>query len=331
MKKYPEGKYIHMLAYSLTEFPSKQFESFPKNVVIEMCQNGLPEYVRRWKGRSAGTTVYHYWYDDTIYGGFVVRATPAEAADMIRFYAYEDVRGIYAPGGGYLWGLMGPTYYVTGRMMGDPKLDDKALVREYCDGIYGAASKQMQAFFDLLWQHSDLHFERLKYASTPLSSRDLFKLFYPPEQVRQLDGLLRKAEAAAATEREQNWVRMTRDEFDYFRLVSNALYLYDGYQVNKDAALLAEVRKAVGVFDEYRKRIISYEGDRIRDYFPGHGLLCMWLTSAANGLTGDAGFYDCWRDLRAKTDVNKIAGSFVGFPGTGFGEPFTLDFQGAKP
>ena len=107
-------------------------------------------------------------------------------------------------------------------------------------------------------------------------------LYYPPEMVQALDQLRRKAEGAAVTERERNWVRVTRDEFDYIRLLTRALYLYKAYLVNRDPDDLAQLRHAVAAFDEYRKRICSYEGEYVRDYFVGHGYLCCFLISGVN-------------------------------------------------
>ena len=310
-------KYVHLLIYGPTRNPPTSFESFPVNTIAEICGNGDPELVKRWAGKTGGSTVYTYWYDHTLWLGIGVRMTPVEAGDMIKFYANNDVRGIHG-GGGYNWGLMGATYYVTGKLMGDPSLDVKELVREYCDGLYGSASDEMHDFFDALWTKSDYRFQ-----STRMSVTERMMLYYPPGLVSALDDLLGKAERAAQTPRQKNWVRVARDEFDYIRLLSNAMYLYKAYMVNKDRANLLQLRAAVKAFDAYRMRMCSYGQEYVRDYFTGHGYLTCYLTAGVNG----SGYGSTWADMKERTDLEALAGSRVGFGQACVDQPLTLDFD----
>ena len=191
---------------------------------------------------------------------------------MIKFYAASGVRGIHG-GGGYNWGLMGMTYYVTGRLMGDPNLNLKELTDQYCNGLYGNAAEAMNPFFALLHTKSDF---RLQDREITIANR--FMLYYPPDFVEACEERLQKAEAATVTDREKKFVQVTRDEWDYIRLLTRALALYRGYLVNKDVGDLQQLKEAVQEFDIYRQRMCSYEGEYICDYFPGHGYLCNFLT-----------------------------------------------------
>ena len=317
LAKYPEGKYIHWLVYGPTGTPSEAYDRLPDNCIVEICRNGAPSEIQRWSGKAGGLTVYHYWYDHTLWGGIGVRVSPAEAADMVRFYAANGVKGIHG-GGGYNWGLIGLTYYVTGRLMGDPSRDLDQLTDEYCTGLYGNAAREMEKFFALLHTKSDY-----KFQDRQMTIMERFTLYYPPDFVERCEELLREAERAAVTEREKKFVRVTRDEWDYIRLLTRAFWLYRGYQVNQAVGDREQLRRAVEAFDEYRTRMCSFEGDYVRDYFPGHGYLCCAMTTGVGG----AGYGSSWADVRKRTDVSKVPGTGLGLGTSLVGPPLTLDFK----
>ena len=320
LEKYP-GKYIHLLVYGPTNRPSRKFKAFPPNVVLEFAGSASPDLIERWEGRTAtGGTVYTPWHW-TDYGiGIGVKLTCSEAAEAMRFYKKTGIRGIHS-GGGQCWGLQGPTYYVFGQMMGNPDLDPKKLVREYCEGLYGPAADPMYDFFGLLHTVSD----KALILNQTFTAAERFMLYYSPTRLAALDELLKRAERAAQTERHKNWIRMTRDEFDYIRLVTNALVLYRAYQINTDAGDLSQLKSAVAAFEQYRKRIVSYKGDHVFNYFPGHGVLCNVLT---RGLAG-GGYGSDWRQVRKRVDISKLTGTEIGMAACCIAKPFTLDFKSA--
>lgn len=152
---------------------------------------------------------------------------------------------------------------------------------------------------------------------------ELLMMYYPPTRLQVLDELLKRAEAATKTEREKNWVRMSRDEFDYIRLTTESLWMYRAYQVNKSPADLAQLQKAVEAFDAYRKRIVNYDGQYELHWFPGHSELCNVLTSGQSG----AGYGGDWREARKSVNLNDLAGTSIGLGPCSIDKPFTLDFK----
>lgn len=316
--KYP-GRYIHLLVYGPTNEPSKRIERFPDNVVMEYAGGGGFETVEKWTGRSAtGGTMYLPWYWVDYGSGLGVKFSYTEAADAARRFRQIGIVGVHNAGG-QMWGLMGPTYYVFGKMMGNPNLSEAALLAEYCNGLFGAAGKDMALFYERLHEQSDFD---LLFSFRPAS--ELLMLYYPPTRTQVLDGLLKKAEASARSEREKNWVKMARDEFDYLRLLSRALHLYRAYQINKTPENIEQVRAAVEEFDAYRTRIVNIPGEYAMRYFPGHGELAAALSQGQSG----AQYGSDWRVLRSRVDHNNLAGLSVGLAPLCIDRPLTLDFGG---
>lgn len=315
--KYP-GKYIHLLVYADTSRPPKKFQQYPKNVVCEYAGSASPELISQWEGRTVtGGTVYAPWHWVDFGVGIGVKMSYLEAAETMRYFKQTGIVGIHN-GGGQCWGLQGPTYYVFGKMMGNPDLDPKALLKEYCQGLYGSAANEMIAFFNRLHEQSDKQF-----VLSGRTSSELLLLYYPPTRLQVLDELLRRAEAAAKTEREKNWVKMSRDEFDYIRLTTEALYLYRAYQINKTPADLAQLQRAVEAFDKYRTRVVNYDGQYELHWFPGHSELCNVLTSGQSG----AGYGGDWREARKSVNLNDLAGTSIGLVPCSIDKPFTLNFK----
>lgn len=319
LQKSHPNKFVHLLVYGPCSSPPLSFQSFPDNVIAEICGNGAPALVNAWDGKTGGSTVYTLWYDHSVYGGIGVRITPAEAGRLIKFYADRNVRGIHG-GGGYNWGLMGASYYVSGKLMGDPSLDIDKLVKEYCDGLYSSVSDEMIDFFELLWTKSD--YKNQSGANT-MTTAEVLMDYYPPEFVQKLDILLKKAELAAKTTREKNWVRVSRDEFEYIRLISQALYKYHDYLADSNPVKREQLRQAVNEFDEYRKYMVNVDANYVQNYFVGHGMLTCFLTPVPSG----SAWNTRWADVKDKVDPDTIPGTFVGFTCANVGKPLTLDFD----
>ena len=319
LEEYP-GKYIHMLVYGPTREPSNRFDTFPANVVLEFASSASPELIENWAGKTTtGGTVYTPWHW-TDYGiGIGMKMTYLEAADVMRYYKQNDITGIHS-GGGQCWGLQGPTYYVFGRMMGDPDLDPRMLLKEYCDGLYGPASGEMMEFFERLHTLSDKNM----ILNSIYNSSDRFLLYYPPKRLKAMNALLSRAERVAETQDQQNWIRMTRDEFDYVQLVAHTLYYYRAYQIDENPDMLSKLRNKIEAFDQYRDRIVKYDGAYIADYFPGHGVLCNVLTRGQGG----AEYGHDWREVRKNVNLDDLSGTAIGLGICSVDKPFSLDFTG---
>ena len=323
LESHPDKTILMLAAYSPLDYPSTRFDRYPDNVVPEVHGDGDPKYIEAWRGQGRGLSVSGVWLNAGMPPGVGFRYTPREAADLIRYFYDAKVIGIYYMGGGAMWGMQGPTYYVLGRMMGNPKGDYRGLVKEYCDGLYGDAAGFMLRFFRTLYSRPVYpHVSPL--LETPPTAAEVISHVYRPEYLIELDGLLRRAERAAETERERMWVRLSRDEFDAVRHLATLLQLYDAYLLCDDASILAQLGKAVGTFNECRRRITAYEGDHVRLYFPGHGMLCKYLTSGINS----GGYFGDWQGLRTASKWEDLDVSEVGFhPYSTIGKPLTLDLD----
>ena len=318
-KSHPDNT-VMMLVYGPTRKAHDDIK-FGDNVVIEMT-SGHPDQFKEWKGQGRGIMVYIYWLDETWGMGWGPRMSPADAAQIISFYSQNDVIAIYGPGSGRSWGLMGPTHYVLGKMMGDPSLDHRELVKEYCAGLYGPAAEDMVDFFNTLYTRS--YWQAHHMGGMPLNIPEAIRYLYPPLLIQGLDERLARAEQAADSERARMWIQMTRDEFDYLKHMSNVLALYDGYLVDRSPAIFAELKAAVGKFNVYRRRVVMLQGQRITDYFPGHGFLAKFLSSGANS----GGYYSFWGKVRTETDLSRLDRSGVGFrAASAMNIPLSLDFS----
>ena len=315
-KKYPNKK-IHLLVYGPTVTPSKKFDYYGDNVVLEICSNADPRIIELWKGRASAFTVYVCWFDITVGYGYDIGFTPAETSSRIRHLHENGCVGIYFGGGGANWGYMGPTYYVLARMLGDPGLDYEKLVKEYCDAIYGNASQNMQDFFDLLYA-------RVCMEQVPgASMRDMQIARYPSRFLLSLDELLANAELKADTERSRNFIRMTRDHFDFNKLITKALLAYRTWKVFPTDENWTQIKEAVEAFDEFRGRVVRYDDAFTAKYFPGHGKFCNYLSSRASG----AVYYSGWQGRRKEVLSKPLKGTVVGYSGNAVSIPLTLNFD----
>ena len=321
-KSHPD-KTVMLLIYGPTRQAYEDIK-FGKNVVLEIT-TGHPRQLEEWKGQGRPFTVYPYWMAGSLGMGYGPRMGPADAAQIMRLYHEKGVVGMFVWGSGWSWGLMGPTYYVLGKMMGDPSLDDKQLVKEYCAGLYGAAGDEMDEFFTTLYSRS---YWRIRFqGEVRMSISESIKYLYPPAFIQGLEERLARAEEVADSEHARKWIQMTRDEFDYIKHMSNMLTMYDAYLVNRSPDLFAQLKSSVESFRAFRRRIVALEGDRVADYFPGHNYFAKFLTTGAN-----SGSYSAWwGDQRKETDYDLLDRSGVGYPsGSSLSMPINLDFDAAK-
>ncbi|MFW6161351.1 MAG: DUF4838 domain-containing protein [Planctomycetota bacterium] len=267
-ERYPD-RTVHLLVYGPTTWPSKRFDRFGDNVVAEVC-GATPEKLAAWQDKVRAMTVYSYYWGTYHPAGIGPKFGPHQVADEIRMLHDHNVIGIYYCGGGEDWGLEGPAYYVAGRLMVDPSRDVDALVKEYCDGLYGAAAPTMLRFFTLLYDVLDEEMPQLPGASRAETE---YATRYPPTMLRRLEALLKAAEAGADTARAKGWVGLTRDAFDYLKANARMYTLYRAYMLNQTEENLREVREAVEAWKAWRKKVLAYDRKHTRLWYPGWGVV----------------------------------------------------------
>lgn len=315
MKSHP-NKTVHLLVYGPALMPSRKFKKWPPNVVGEMCTLD-PETIGLWKGKVQAMTNYIYNFDITLHGGLCVRESPESIATVYRDLHDANFIGVATCIGGYNWGLEGPVYYVGAKILGNPNLGVKALVKEYCDGLYGNASQAMQDFFDLLYTRAGI----VKLTG---DEQDRILYRYQPFFLEQLERFLVKAERNAESERPRLWVKLTREYVDYLKSLVRVLTAYRSYQADPNETTWATVRGAVQAFDDWRMKAISYDASYADRWFPAYSYFCNFLT----GRGSNAAYYSSWWGRKEKALKEGIRGSSVGYgAGSQIRVPFVLDLN----
>lgn len=162
-KEFPDVL-IETLAYHYTR-PVPKTARYRKNVVVCLCTHGADmahplatsDYwfnkefrrdISKWKGQGRELYVWDY---RTLFG-----ATPAICPDVlanarnIRYFRDNGVKDLFLQGcgewrGAYLEALK---VWVSAKLMWNPDQDERALVREFTDGYYGAAASLVREDID---------------------------------------------------------------------------------------------------------------------------------------------------------------------------------------
>jgi len=337
-KTYPKGVVL-LMCYAPTAWPSKVIGNWGDNVWIEMTNQG-PEYLKAWRGKAGGLTGYVYWFDIQLSMGMDIHATPDEAAEHLRFLYENGFVGFYQfPETNF--GFAGPVIYMLGKLMGDPYLDHKALIEEYCHGVFSAAGDTMLRFYDVLYTNRERKFPMFMHRRAwPkwMSTSDLYMMLYTPPVLEKLDALLTEAEAKADTDMARGWLKHTRDWFDFTKLLTDAVTAYRLYERNKTYENWVRVKQRVDAFDAYRMKILTYDDEYAARWFPGHPHFCNWLTGDTQHESKV--YYTEWKKRRPAALKRGVKGVAIGYGGglveivTGYSrvrKPLTLDFNKDGP
>jgi hypothetical protein len=165
-KEHPD-KLIDTLAYQFTEPPPTGIAP-RKNVRVRLCPisnctahpyklcQATPtlKFMRNLDGWSKITDTLYVWHYNTDFAHYLLPFPDfGEFPANTRLYKESGVKGIffegaYGPGGGGAFSDL--QAYVMSRLLWNPSADDKALVREWHQGVYGKAAAPMLQWFDLL-------------------------------------------------------------------------------------------------------------------------------------------------------------------------------------
>ncbi len=339
-KSHPDKK-IMLMCYAPTAWPSRKIEYWGDNVIAELM-NLNKRYIEAWKSKVSSFTGYTYWYNTVCPMGLSTHMTSEEVAKRIR-YLYESGCVALSIGPEGTWGTEGPTYYMMGRLMGDPNQNYEAVIAEYCQGVYGIdAAAPMLDFFALLEERlaevvpigdEDISADaRNVNLPQDWSTAEMYLSLYPTDVLAKLEGFIQDAERKAQTERNKGWVRLSRDQFDFLNLLTRMLASYRDWQADKTDEKWLDVKAHVEAFEAYRLKIVTYPKEYTDVWWPGHATFCKWLVGNLGGT--EQGFYVSWEDRKAVVMKKGIKGMPMGY-GTSYyysriNEPLTLDF-GKEP
>jgi len=334
-------KTMMLMCYAPTAWPSQEIPHFGKNVIGELM-NVNPDYVEAWRDKVGGLTGYVYWFNTQCPMGINVHMTPREVALRLKYLHRSGFLALSVDPEA-VWGLQGPVFYLVGRLMGDPTLDEKQVVAEYCRGVFGPASGPMEKFFALLHQRleavvpvddADISADaRNTKVPRDLDTQTMYLRQYTPEVLTKLEGWVKQAERLARTKQQRGWVRLSRDQFDFLKLVTGMARDHRAWKSEQAAGRWKTLKRSVAEFESYRHRVVNYPKEHTDSWFPGHATFCKWLVANLENTT--TAYYVGWPQRRAEVLKKGLRGRAMGY-GTSYyysfiREPLTLDFSKPAP
>ncbi|MBU0608495.1 MAG: DUF4838 domain-containing protein [Armatimonadetes bacterium] len=247
---YP-GRKVLMISYGPTGEVSHKLQRLPDNVVVEFTHDP-PELLARWQRFHHDFTSYVYWFGLYHKMGYGPKSSPTHvAAEMCR-HRQVGSKAFYLCGGGECWGTEAPSYYVMAELARNPGADEPALVREFCEGLFGKAGATMQRYFaTFLAAADDYHaFTRAEvkpgepYRGQARTPSEIYLHCFPEERLARCAALLTQAAAEADNDAERRRLQFFHDGFDYVRLTTRAFAAARQLEERKDEAskaALAEV------------------------------------------------------------------------------------------
>lgn len=203
-KVYPQVK-LQTLAYAYTEIPPKTLRP-ADNVTIRLCHYNycsahkiggckdhepFIERLDQWRAIAQRVTVWDYFTD---FNRYLMPFPNFETMKHdVKFYADRGVKGLFAQGsnmpseGGSEFSTL--RAWVFAQLMWNPQRDAQALINEFAENVYGAASDYINAYIQLLH-------EQVKPDSV------YFSIWSEPGEVNYLGpGTIRKADSLFALAR----------------------------------------------------------------------------------------------------------------------------------
>ncbi len=259
MNQRRPGKKVVIISYGPTAEPPRTFKTFPPNVMIQLAHYSAEDF-KAWQSFDVKKTVYIYnWgtYQDT---GFGPKRTPKYAAEQIKLFRDNKVRGIYLCGGFEDMGLEGPVFYTYGRMIGNPDQDWRKVVGEFYRDAYGKSAGAMTDFFQTLYGRMELYSDSNRPNHASEAKPSLAKgagatmaALFPRDVLAKLEQSLKEAEALDSDAGVQARIRLVRREFEYVKSVAGIYYAYAEYQARPDWETFGAVEQAV----EARTKLID--------------------------------------------------------------------------
>ena len=240
------GRKALIIAYGPTGEPPHAFDRFADNVIVEFTHDP-PELLQRWNAYHDRFTAYVYWFGTYHRMGFGPKASPEWLASELRRMRKAKAEGVYFCGGFDCWGTEGPAYYVASRLMRAPGQDEKALLAEFCTGLFGASARDMQGFFTEFYRAADT------YREGPRTPTEVYLECFTQAGLKRCGELLDSAEKNAQDGRVRRRIGLFRDGYDYVRLTALAIRRAVEWREQKTEA----TRKALDAAVEQREGFID--------------------------------------------------------------------------
>ena len=193
-KKHPDFRFLHQ-AYLWSKKPPFDKKRVPKNLGVMYAPieanfakplNSkenlyLFKYLKRWGKKSATVFIWHYIVN---FSGYMFAYPNLKALndDIKEFSKQKYIKGVFLQGSYDTYGgdLANLRVWVFSRLLWNPSLDLKRLIREFCDLYYAGASQEVQKYIfaveKMLEKSGDKLLVKTSIDSKYLSNENLQKL-----------------------------------------------------------------------------------------------------------------------------------------------------------
>ena len=260
LKKDRPNKKLLLSAYAVAQNPPTTFNKFPDNVIIQVMHPSK-ELMEKWHKLDVPGGFCGYTYTWGTY--HAVGLTPLRSDWYIKnlLKVLEENNIQYTQDGGkpYTYGIEGINIYAFNRKVNDPKgksVDE--LNREYIQAAYREAAGPMRIFHRKMHYRLNFMYEAMIYGYS--KNRDpmlVFSTIYSPGFINELDAQLKKAEKIVKDPSAEKRLSAVRLEFDYLKHITDTIYLYYAYQVQKDERSLKLAVDAVERRNKWLKTLMK--------------------------------------------------------------------------
>ena len=285
-----EAEFPHVaictLAYQYTRKPPKHIR--PRdNVIIRLCSieccfshpqeecernQAFVEDIKAWSQISNRIYIWDYI---TEFGHYISPFPNLYVLQPnIRFFLSYGVKGLFEQGPGTTSELAELRAYLVSKLLWNPDIDVDAVIDDFLQGYYGAASAPyLRRYIDLVNRKAfegDYHF----HIWTPLKRR-----FFTPELLDEATDLLQQAEAHAEDETFRHRIQLAQLPIDYvkivlghtqgeerLRIISRFFKVAEreGIREIREGSPMAEFRKNIAtIFNENDAFVSSHEYDNL--------------------------------------------------------------------
>jgi hypothetical protein len=194
---------VDTLAYQYTRKPPRTLRPRP-NVIVRLCSiecnfrqplddpanAAFADDIRGWEQRTDRLYIWDYVTDFAHY----LQPFPDwfTLGPNLRFFQAHHVRGVFEEGAAGTYGaeMAEMRAWVLAQLLWNPRQDDRALIREFLDGYYGAAGQPLARYLELMQKASQ------GYNLTCYTPSDAPFLRFQP--LAQAEALWQEAEHAVA-------------------------------------------------------------------------------------------------------------------------------------
>jgi hypothetical protein len=273
--KASPGRKLLVIAYGPSAEVPQRFQSFPGNVVIEFTHDP-PELLSRWQQRQNQFTSYVYWFGLYHKLGYGPKSSPQRVASEMRRHRAAGSEAFFFCGGGECWGTEAPSYYVTAELLRNPNLSETALVRDFCQGLFGPAGPTMEEYFRTFLAAADSYQKLGKaevvpgqpFRGKPLTAGEAFLQSFDAAALESCDRLLERAAREATAEAERKRVRFFRDGFEYVRLTWLAFRSAQECQRKRDDQTQAALEQVLRQREAFVRELVAREAENGADLPP---------------------------------------------------------------